>query len=310
MGDALAARSVAIAAAMRQDRPATSGDLIDLTRPITMLAPEHVRQAARDALARGETHYTVRPGVPALRAAFAARSTGDGFPATADGTIVTNGGAEALYIALQATLRPGDRALIAGPVAPNITAMIHFIGAQTTRLPGAVGGPSSMTADAIHEEDAALLLLASPSPVSGLDPPLAHVEATIAAAVERGITVILDRSAAGCRYDGTRPVFGNPALGARIVTTGSLSVSHGLAGWRVGYVSAPAERIGVLRELKQAMSICTTAVSQFAALAALEGPTDWLTERRESSRTAVTPPSTFYERPDSLSSSRTRIRRC
>jgi aminotransferase len=51
-------------------------------------------------------------------------------------------------------------------------------------------------------------------------------------------------------------------------------------GWRAGYFSAPAEHLATMRELKQAMSICTSTMSQFAALAALTGPEDWLNERR------------------------------
>ena len=94
------------------------------------------------------------------------------------------------------------------------------------------------------------------------------------------MTVVLDRSLATALYDPALARFGNPELGANLVTIGSFSAGYGLAGWRVGWLSAPPETMKLFRELKQAMSICTTAVSQFAALSVLDGPADWVELRR------------------------------
>ena len=100
--------------------PAPVGiDEIDLTTPETLVVPEHVQAAGGAALDRGETHYTTRPGVTALREAIARRMTGEGFPATADAMLITNGGSEALYIALQTLLEKGAArpTFVAGPDA-------------------------------------------------------------------------------------------------------------------------------------------------------------------------------------------------
>ena len=102
----------------------------------------------------------------------------------------------------------------------------------------------------------------------------------IGTAIDRGMTVVLDRSLATALYDPGLARFGNSELGAKLVTIGSFSAGYGLAGWRVGWFSAPPETMKLFRELKQAMSICTTAVSQFAALAVLDGPADWVESRR------------------------------
>jgi len=270
LGKALAQRAV-VTAEERDQRQVSSANLLDLTRSDVTLAPAHVRQAARDALARGETHYTVRPGVTELRAAIGVRSTADGFPADADTIVITNGGSEALYILFQGTVKAGDRIAIAGPVAPNIQTMLQFIGASVVRLDSS---PTDVP------DDVAILLLTDPSPISGIAAERGDFQQLVSAAIERRVTVILDRSAANCRYDGQSTTFANAELGARVLTIGSFSAGYGLGGWRVGWFSAPPSQMGVLRELKQAMSICTTAVSQFAALAALEGPSDWLEERR------------------------------
>jgi aspartate/methionine/tyrosine aminotransferase len=95
------------------------------------------------------------------------------------------------------------------------------------------------------------------------------------------MTVFLDRSLASALYDPALARIGNPALGAQVVSIGSFSTGHGLSGWRVGWLSAPAERMKRPRVLKQEMSICTTAVSQFAALAFLEQSAEWILSRRD-----------------------------
>jgi len=106
MGRAVSARANRLAESLLSESPAVAGGEIDLTTPETLPVPEHVQAAAGAALDRGETHYTTRPGVIPLREAIAQRLTADGFPATVETVLVSNGGAEALYIALQMLLNP------------------------------------------------------------------------------------------------------------------------------------------------------------------------------------------------------------
>jgi aspartate/methionine/tyrosine aminotransferase len=253
---------------------------IDLTTAETLAVPEHVQAAAAAALDRGETHYTTRPGVIPLREAIAQRLTADGFPASADTVLVTNGGAEALYIALQMLLTRSRRMVVAGPVPANVVAMIRFIGADPVVQSTGVESRFYQSADAVAAAGGSSLLLTSPSPVTGLSLSPGEMETMISVAIDRGMTVVLDRSLATALYDPALARFGDSELGANLVTIGSFSAGYGLAGWRVGWLSAPPETMKLFRELKQAMSICTTAVSQFAALAVLDGPADWVESRR------------------------------
>ena len=279
MGQAMATRSLELAGLHDARRLGGTGETLDLTRPVTTQLPEHVQQAAADALDRGETHYTVRPGVPELREAVAGRLNDQGFSATLDRTVITNGGAEALYIALQATLTVGSRALVYGPAEPQLIEMIEFIGAEAIRIDGPEDNHFLPAKSDIEKLEADVLVLTSPSPVSGAALSLAEISDIAGSAVERGMQVILDRSLADCLYDPTGEHWPNKELAARVFVIGSFSTSHGLRGWQVGYFVSPDEQLGRLRELKQALSICTTAVSQYAALAALEGPQDWLADR-------------------------------
>lgn len=202
---------------------------------------------------------------------------------------MTNGGAEAIYIALQGVLSAGRTAIVVEPVSPHVIEMITFIGAKIERIAPRVEDRFVPSSDALEHSNAHALVISSPSLISGVEIPAPDLERLIGAAVARGMDVILDRSGVPCLYQPHSAPF-NAELGANVITIGSFSAGYGLHGWRVGFYTAPADRAAKLRGLKQALSICTTAVSQFAALAALEGPAEWLTARREdfnARRTAV-----------------------
>ena len=197
---------------------------------------------------------------------------------------MTNGGAEALYIALQSILRPGDRVLIAGPSAPGVEQLVAFTGAGAVALPVQRAARFIPDPAAILDAEPAprVVMLASPSPVTGVAIPGERLAALVDAAHARGALVILDRSLAWCGFEQGDT---NDAVGeaeSRILTIGSFSTAYAMSGWRVGYFSAPEDLINAMSDLKVAMSICTSAISQYAALAALEGPPDWLAARRAS----------------------------
>ncbi len=280
MGRALSGRARRLLAASVPSAAVEGDGVVDLTVPALPPVPEHIRTAASAALARGETHYTSRFGVIELRQALVRQMTGDGFPVTTDGIVVTNGGSEGLYIVLQALLSAGDRVAMPEPVLPNVAAMIGFIGAEVIRVPTTAADGFRPPVEALLASGATTILVASPSPISGVALSPAATRALVAGAAERGIELILDRSLMPAAHDPALAAFGAPELAGRLITIGSFSAGYGLDGWRIGYFTAPADRIQRMHVLKQAMSICTTAVSQFAALAALDGPTGWLDQRR------------------------------
>jgi aspartate aminotransferase len=177
-------------------------------------------------------------------------------------------------------LAQSRRMVIVGPVPANVVAMIRFIGVEPVLLPTGVESHFYPSVDTVAAAQGSSLLLASPSPVTGLALSPSEMEAMIAMARDNDMTVVLDRSLATALYDPALARFGESEFGASLITIGSFSPGYGLAGWRVGWLSAPPETMKLFRELKQAMSICTTAVSQFAALAVLDGPADWVGSRR------------------------------
>ncbi|MEZ4520752.1 MAG: aminotransferase class I/II-fold pyridoxal phosphate-dependent enzyme [Thermomicrobiales bacterium] len=261
-------------------RSTSTAGMIDLTTAEPAPTPEHVGLTAKTALNQGETHYTDASGIPQLRAAIARHLGGLGFAIEPQSIGVSNGGTEAVYIALQVALKPGDRALVVEPMSQHMVDMVTFIGAEPVRVGGNDAEGFLPDPAAIEGLDARALLIASPSPITGRRVPDDRLEAIITAARAKGISVILDLSYAAGLYEPAPVGFSNPQLAEEIVLTGSFSTAHGLAGWRIGYFCSPAADRVLLQGLKTAMSICTTAVSQFAAVAALGEPDDWFEERR------------------------------
>jgi aspartate aminotransferase len=280
MQRAIAGRAAALVNAFKQD-PGSGTAVLNLVVPADVAQPEYVRTAAKAALDAGATHYTARPGVTELRTAIAERSTAWGFPAIAGRVIVTNGASEALYIVAQSLFKAGSPVLISGPITPAVLEMIAFIGAIPVAGDAAPENGFFGSVDAFASTDAPAVLISSPSPVTGLALSDHELRDRIAAALESGKQVVLDRSLETARLDGHPSVFSDSALGDRIVTIGSFSTGHGLRGWRVGWLTAPESTLSTLASLKQALSICTTAVSQYAALAALQQGDEFLEERRD-----------------------------
>jgi aspartate/methionine/tyrosine aminotransferase len=277
MGQALAGR---VLRHLEPVRSVAANEVIDLTKAEPAPTPDHIGRAAELALDQGETHYTDASGVQPLRTAIADHLETLGFPVEPESIGVTNGGTEALYIALQVALKPGDTALVVEPMSRHIVDMIDFIGARPERVETSATNGFVPDPAAIGSTNARALLVASPSPITGKRIPDGELERLVAAAREQGMAAILDLSYAAGQYD-PRPVrFENPKLVEEIVLAGSFSTAHGLSGWRIGFFSAPAADRALLYGLKTAMSICTTAVSQFAAVAALGEPREWFEERR------------------------------
>ena len=258
----------------------TNASVIDLTTAEPAPTPAHVGQTAKSALDQGETHYTDASGIAPLREAVARHLADLGFEIEPASIGISNGGTEAVYIALQVALRPGDRALIVEPMSRHMVDMVTFIGAEPVRVEVDAADGFAPDPASIARSDARALLIASPSPITGRSISDDRLEATIAAAREKSMAVILDLSYAAGLYDPAPVRFSDPKLAEEIVLTGSFSTAHGLAGWRIGYFSSPAADRVVFQGLKTAMSICTTAVSQFVAVAALGKPGDWFEQRR------------------------------
>ncbi|TVR95294.1 MAG: hypothetical protein EA416_02125 [Trueperaceae bacterium] len=207
--------------------------------------PAAARGAAIEALRRGETHYTDRPGILPLRERVAddlEQRFGLAVDARA-GVVITCGVTEARFVAIQQLLPAADGTVVALAQPERVA------GACLVRGVRLVGPHADVAGNVVVY-------------VSGGADPGAR-EAWLARATEQRWPVLFE-------VDGPAPHPAAQGLAEQTVTIGGLGHDAGLEAWRVGFLAAPAATAGPLRDFKQALTICTTNLSQWGALGLME----------------------------------------
>ena len=227
-------------------RAAALRDLGESARDAQDVAvPSAAREAAIEALRRGETHYTDRPGILPLRERVAG-DLGQRFGLAVDGragVVITCGVTEARFVAIQQLLPAGDGTVVA------------------LADPERVAGACLVRDVRLHGPDADVSGNVVVYLTSGAD--AGAREAWLARAAEQGWPVLFE-------VDGPAPHPVAQGLADQTVTIGGLGHEAGLEAWRVGFLAAPAATAGPLRDFKQALTICTTNLSQWGALGLME----------------------------------------
>jgi aspartate/methionine/tyrosine aminotransferase len=241
----------------------------------------HIIAAVADALDRGETHYTARSGIAPLRHALADRiaaESGVTYDPQAE-ILISSGGQEGLFVAVQMLVRPGDEVLLADPGYPTYGDAVRLAGGVCVHVPVDPTAGVGLTAAAIAAcltPRTRLLVLVSPDNPTGAVIGRGEMTKIAALAVERDFLVLFDEIYKAFVFDGAEHVSiaAFPGMRERTVIVGSFSKEYAMTGWRVGYVVGEAHLIQPITDLKLALSICSAAPSQWAALAALTGPQD------------------------------------
>jgi aspartate aminotransferase len=251
--------------------------------------PAHVADAVRAALEAGDTKYTPVAGTARLRAAAALHFGRDlGLETPPERVIVSAGGKQAIFHALLATLDPGDEVLIPAPWWVSYPEIVRLAGAEVVPLPTTASGGFRITADQL---DAAItpatrwLLLNSPGNPTGA----VYSAADLAALGDvlrhhPRVLVLSDDIYAPLRYgDGDHATLAVvcPDLAERVLTVSGVSKSHAMTGLRIGLATGPAWLIDAMTRLQSHSSGNPASLSQAAAVAALEGPQDFLADWRE-----------------------------
>lgn len=263
-----------------------SPDLIDLESAyLSELPPAHIAEAASEALERGQTHYVEPAGLKPLREAIAESLARErGWQVSPDQIIVTNGAQEALFIALRTLIQPGDHVLAPDPGYRLITEIVQWSRGCIVPIPIIADGFSLQATRLIRHlsRQTRILFLSEPNYVTGTLTDPTEIDGLAQLVSEHQLTMVADEALVkGIYAPKVHSSFGTrDELSERVVTIGSLSKLYRMSGWRVGWIIAPEKLIAPLRNLKQLMSICSTNVSQWAGLAALTGPQEWLVEQQ------------------------------
>ncbi|MEO1024671.1 MAG: pyridoxal phosphate-dependent aminotransferase, partial [Pseudomonadota bacterium] len=248
--------------------------------------PAHIREAAKQAMDDGHTRYTAVDGIAELKTAIADKFQRDNDLAySANQITVSTGGKQVLYNALMATLNPGDEVIIPAPYWVSYPDMVKLAGGEPVIIEAGIESGFRMTPEQL---EAAItpktkwLIFNSPSNPTG---------AGYAPDALKALTDVLERHPhvwvmsddmyehiAFPGFDFRSPAQIAPALYERTLTVNGVSKAYAMTGWRIGYAGGPAQLIGAMRKIQSQSTSNPCSISQWAAVAALNGPQDYIAE--------------------------------
>ncbi|MDD3798548.1 MAG: pyridoxal phosphate-dependent aminotransferase [Novosphingobium sp.] len=251
--------------------------------------PAHVIEAAKAALDGGQTRYTPVTGTAALKQAAAVHFQRDlGIETEPGRVIVCNGGKQAIFNALLATVSAGEEVIIPTPWWVSYPQIVRFAGAKAVPLVTHARENFRFHAaalEALITPSAQWLLLNSPGNPTGAVYPAEMLQA-IGEVLRRHprIMVLSDDIYAPLNYTG-KPhatlAAVCPDLADRICTVSGVSKSHAMTGFRIGVATGPQWLIDAMGRLQSNSTGNPCSVSQAAAVAAFEGPQEFLADWRE-----------------------------
>ena len=247
--------------------------------------PEHINQAAHDAIKRGETKYTPIAGTMKLRQAIAGYIERlYGRKVTPNQISVGTGGKQVLFNAIAALLDPGDEALFASPYWVSYPDMIRFAGATPISVPADESTGFLPQADKIAgyiTERTRLLIINSPSNPSGaMYSRQQLIQLAELLRAHPNVFIITDDIYSGLVYD--EPFCGlaqvAPDLAERTLIATGVSKTYAMTGWRIGFGVGPTELMTAINDLQGACTSGACSIAQAAAAEALQGPQEPLAE--------------------------------
>lgn len=241
--------------------------------------PEHILNAAIEAIRGGCTHYTAMDGTMELREAIAKKlekDNGIDFDPQTEVT-VTSGSQEAMLIAALGFLNRGDEALILDPYYPACYEDTLLAEAKSVSVPLDEKKDYGVETGALESkitERTRMIWLCNPSNPTGHVFSKEDLEVIAEVAKRHDLIVFADEIYEKIVYDGVRHVsIGSlPGMEDRTVTVNGFSKAYAMTGWRIGYVAAEKKLSTTLRKLHYYATLCPNAISQKAAFAALTGP--------------------------------------
>ncbi|MEB0207179.1 pyridoxal phosphate-dependent aminotransferase [Pseudomonas sp. CCC3.1] len=250
--------------------------------------PAHVRKAAIQAIEHGHTRYTQVAGVRSLREAVAAKfQRENALDVSWQDTLVCSGGKQVIYNALAATLNEGDQVIVPAPYWVSYPEMVQLCGGESRIVTCDADTGFKLTPAALA---AAItprtrwLILNSPSNPTGAvysrDELHALAEVLLA---NPHVLILADDIYEHLIFD-DQTFFTlaqvEPRLAARTLTMNGVSKAYAMTGWRIGFATGPRWLLDAMEKLQGQQTSGASSVSQQAALAALEGPKDFIQHSR------------------------------
>jgi len=249
--------------------------------------PDFVKDAAIHAIRDGMTKYTAVDGIAPLKQAIIAKFKRDNnIDYTPKQITVNSGGKHTLFNALVATIDKGDEVIIPAPYWVSYPDIVQFAGGTPVIVMATAAQDYKITAEQL---DAAItpktrwLILNSPSNPTGAAYDADELKALGEVLLQHPHVMLLSDDMYEHIWYAPKPFVTMlqvcPALYDRTLTMNGASKSYAMTGWRIGYAGGPAWLIKAMADLQSQSTSNPCSISQYAVLAALNGPQDFLRER-------------------------------
>ncbi|MBX3470631.1 MAG: pyridoxal phosphate-dependent aminotransferase [Planctomycetes bacterium] len=241
--------------------------------------PAVALEGAREAIARGDTHYPPVPGTLALRkAVLADLERRFAWRGTPEQVLVSTGAKHTLYNLFQALLDPGDEVVFASPYWVSYPAMIELAGGRAIPVPTRAEDGFRIDPAAVEGAMGArtkILLLNSPSNPTGAVTPPEEVEALCRLAFDRGVFVVSDEIYRELVFDGAvhRGVLEvqHPRAAELALLVDGVSKAYAMTGWRIGWAVGPKDVLAAASKIQSQSTSGACTIAQAAAAAAVAG---------------------------------------
>ena len=250
--------------------------------------PDNIKNAAIEAIRRGETKYPPVSGIMPLREAIAAKfKRENNLDYKPEQTIVGTGGKQILFNAFMATLNPGDEVIIPRPYWVSYPEMVALCGGTPVFVDTTIDNGFKLTAEVLEKAitpKTKWLLMNSPSNPSGA----AYTEAELRAIAD----VLLKHPHVWTLTDDVYEhlIYGDfvfrtiaevePALYERTLTMNGVSKAYAMTGWRIGYAAGPITLIKAMDMIQGQQTSGACTIAQWASVEALNGPQDFIAKNK------------------------------
>jgi aspartate aminotransferase len=238
--------------------------------------PAHIKEAAKQALDAGATHYGPSAGLPELREAIA-KHIGEtrGVPVAPDEVVVTPGAKPIMFFTIMALAGEGDEVIYPNPGFPIYESVINFVGAVPVPIPlreeSGFGVDLALLERRVSPRTRLIIVNSPQNPTGGvLD--RGQLERIADIARRRGIPVLSDEIYRQFLYEGEfTSIMTLPGMRELTILLDGFSKSYAMTGWRLGYGVMPQPLAEHLTRLMVNSASCTASFVQLAGIAALQG---------------------------------------
>ncbi|MEE8448932.1 MAG: pyridoxal phosphate-dependent aminotransferase [Thermodesulfobacteriota bacterium] len=239
--------------------------------------PDHVVQAADQAIKSGYTRYTSSAGILKLREAIAERLEADHSLKydPANQIVVTPGSKHALFSCVLAMINPGDEVIIPNPCFPAFDLAVRLAGGNSVPIILREELDFQLDLKELKRQitpRTKMLIINSPHNPTGSVLSEASLAEMADIAKRHNLVVLSDEVYDKFVYDGFQhqSIAGLPGMAERTVVINSFSKRYAMSGWRLGYAAGPASLIQAVRKVQEGSTTCAVAFCQMAGIEALK----------------------------------------